>query len=103
MILVARILLFTPLFLWSFPSSARPSSKPLGEEMMPRRNKIVAAAGAVLSLSPAFSAIFLDKVSWSDLTGALSSHPAVSALGCDLVICLISSMLWNSRQSKQRL
>ena len=93
LILFARLLLFTPFFL-SRTIAKRKSSDhtaPTGQAQF---------GLALMSLS--FALLQIGLVVWEkrpllQIGSALFDHPAVSSLGCDFLIAMVSFAIWNRR------
>ena len=96
-ILVARVLLLAPLFLCSGQRGDDSNvDKAQDYEVGARNTQVLIAAFALLPTVWQVSKLVQDHSSLKGIIEALFSHPAVSALGYDLVLCLVSLILWIS-------
>ena len=100
-IIVARLLLFAPLFLFTAVEPDRQD----GSKGNGAWNDVVNSwtihtpVAAFASLSTLWQAYvpIQDGPSLGGIVGDLFIHPAVSALCCDLIICVLSFTLWTLR------
>ena len=96
-IAAARILLLAPLLLVDTTEPGGPAKGATRYDMLDGRaiRKVVVASSLIATISQVY-ALARDQVSIKEIVKALFSHPAVSSLGCDFVICLVSFALWTS-------
>ena len=97
-ILVARTLLLTPLYIVAIqePIQSDDSMRRKDTSNERRVQTPIAASALLLTLWQVY-VVNQDQPSVKIVVGALFGHPAVSSLGCDFVICLLSFTLWTLR------
>ncbi|KAK3633933.1 hypothetical protein LTR56_015543 [Elasticomyces elasticus] len=86
LIIMARLLLVMPLFLVQSGAATNDNG------LVSRLQRPVAIAAGLLIVRQAILA--LEENSFTDIVAALNSHPAVSALGSDLIISVMSFGAW---------
>lgn len=96
LILTARGLLLVPLL--NFTSTERRSSISGRSNLLQRLQISVAFTGACLVLLQA-TVTALRGQSAVEIVVALTVHPAVSSLGCDFLLCMLSAVLWSMRDT----
>lgn len=89
LILFARLLLLVPILAVTFGGT-----RPVNDETVVKRD--CSSIGSVVRLAAiALVGLMLQNGGWTRFGPALFSHPAVSALGCDAVLSLLSLIAWH--------
>jgi len=109
-ILVARVLLLLPMILPREKPRVHPNQAKLSKEEGTSLNFTHAFAQSVLAVLAAVMTAYRAYILFSrgasphDVEVALVSHPAVTALGWDFLVCVISFMVWSwtRRQAKTK-
>jgi hypothetical protein len=97
-IVAARLLLFSPLLIAESVTVNEPITKTSWDQMLTGKQaqRVVAVAAAACTTYQSLP-LLSGRMSMKSLADALYSHPAVSALGCDFVLCLVSYCIWTLR------
>ena len=103
MVLVTRLLLFAPLLLSrsNYIQDVDDRAVPQAHQNTTRFKMSIAIPVLACILFQSYIA-FKEKMALSAIGTALFEHPAVSTLGCDLIISLISGVTWLQSQPRQR-
>ena len=95
-ILITRLLLFAPILLFRLRDTEGPYDRGTGPGLMDgHQAQSLFASLASVCLIGQLLITTRERPLW-DVANALFSHPAVSSLGCDLIISILSFVVWIS-------
>jgi len=99
--MVARLFLLSPLFIVEVFNSPGPNipGRPSGQRVDGRQALRIVTAAAMICTTIQLHVLGQRKANYTDLFNGLFSHPAVTTLGCDLVLTVVGYGFWTLRTS----
>lgn len=100
-IMVARLFLLSPLFIVEVFNSPGPQipGRLSGQRVDGRQALRIVTAAAMICTTIQLHVLGQRKAEYTDLYNGLFSHPAVTTLGCDLVLTVVGYGFWTLRTS----